>query len=176
MNGGYPHKTIILQIYLWLSNQLIQYHQVAKNHLLGLNFGNISIEAFALTINARKGFFTINLQPQLIHFFHNPPINFFELFRWWCQVIQYFWIGSNGFFIIRKINVYFVSGLGRSPSSPTLSSKTNKEPAVVALPLVVHEDTIGFNCTRGPMVHLFGSELEVFMISWIISFSGWGSS
>jgi hypothetical protein len=63
-----------------------------------------------------------------------------------------------------------------SLSSPTLSSKTNKEPAVVALPLVVHEDTIEFNWARGPMVHLFGSELEVLMISWITYFSGWGSS
>jgi hypothetical protein len=52
-----------------------------------------------------------------------------------------------------------------------LSSKTNKEPAVVALPLVVHEDNIEFNWARGPMVYLFGSELEVFMISWIKSFS-----
>jgi hypothetical protein len=60
----------------------------------------------------------------------------------------------------------------KSPSSPTLSSKTNKEPAVVALPLVVHEETIKFNWDRGPMVHPFGSELEVVMISWITSFSG----
>ncbi len=47
-----------------------------------------------------------------------------------------------------------------SPSSPTLSLKTNEEPAVVALPLVVYEDTIDFNWARGPMVHLFGSELD----------------
>jgi len=80
MSGGYPHKTIILQIYLWLSNQLIQYHQEAKKHILGLNFGNISIEAFALTINARKGLFTINLQPQVIYFIHDFPINYFQLF------------------------------------------------------------------------------------------------
>ena len=80
MSGGYPHKTITLQIYLWLSNQLIQYHQEAKTHLLGLNFGNISIEAFALTINARKGLITINLQLQVIHFFHKYPINFFQIF------------------------------------------------------------------------------------------------
>jgi hypothetical protein len=58
-----------------------------------------------------------------------------------------------------------------SPSSLTLSSKTYKEPAVVALPLGVHEETIEFNWARGPMVHLFGSELEVVMISWITSFS-----
>jgi hypothetical protein len=45
-----------------------------------------------------------------------------------------------------------------------LSSKTNKEPAVVALLLVVHEDTIEDNWARRSMVHLFGSELEVFMI------------
>jgi hypothetical protein len=31
-----------------------------KKHILGLNFGNISIEAFALTINARNVFFAIN--------------------------------------------------------------------------------------------------------------------
>jgi hypothetical protein len=43
----------------------------------------------------------------------------------------------------------------------TTLSKTNKEPAVVALPLVVHEETFEFNWARGPMVHLFGSELEV---------------
>jgi hypothetical protein len=59
-----------------------------------------------------------------------------------------------------------------SPSSPTLFSKTNKEAAVVALPLVVYEDTIEFNWARGPMLHLIGSELEVVMISWISSFSG----
>jgi hypothetical protein len=58
-----------------------------------------------------------------------------------------------------------------SPSSPTLSSKTNKEPAVVALPLAAHEDTIEFNWARRPMVHLFGSELEVVMISWITYYS-----
>jgi hypothetical protein len=50
--------------------------------------------------------------------------------------------------------------------------KTNKDPAVVALPLVVHEETIEFNWARGPMVHLFGSEIEVVMISWITSFNG----
>ncbi len=59
-----------------------------------------------------------------------------------------------------------------SPSSPTLSSKTNKEPAVVALPLAVHDDPIELNWARGPMVHLFGSELEVVMISWITYLSG----
>ncbi len=80
MSGGYPHKTIILQIHLWFSNQLIQYHQEEKNHILGWNFGNISIEAIALTINARNGFFTLNLQLQVIHFFHNSQINVFQLF------------------------------------------------------------------------------------------------
>jgi hypothetical protein len=58
--------------------------------------------------------------------------------------------------------------LKESPSSPTLSSKTNKEPSVVALPLVVHEETIEFNWARGPLVHLFGSELKVVMISYNI--------
>jgi hypothetical protein len=78
MSGGYSHKTIILQIYLWLSNQLIQYHQEAKTHILGSNFDNMSMEAFALMINARKVYFAINLQPQIIHFFHEYSINFFK--------------------------------------------------------------------------------------------------
>jgi hypothetical protein len=56
------------------------HHQEAKKNTLGLNFDNITIEAFALMINARKGFFTINLQPQVIHFFHKSPINLFQLF------------------------------------------------------------------------------------------------
>jgi hypothetical protein len=58
-----------------------------------------------------------------------------------------------------------------SPSSPTLSSKTNEEPAVVALPVVVHEVTIEFNWANRPTVHFFGTELDIFMISWITSFS-----
>ncbi len=78
MSGGYPHKTIILQIYLKLSNQLIQYHQEAKKYILGLNFGNITIEAFALMINAKQVFFAIDLQPQIIHFFHKYSIIFFK--------------------------------------------------------------------------------------------------
>jgi hypothetical protein len=73
---------------------------------------------------------------------------------------------------MRTINVYFVSGLGRKSIFTNIVLKTNEESAVVALPLVVHEDTIEFNWARGPMVHLFGSELKVVMISWIISFSG----
>ncbi len=71
MSGEYSHKTIILQIYLWLSNQLIQYHQEAKKPHFGLElWPYISIEAFALMINARKGVFAIDLQPQIIHSFH----------------------------------------------------------------------------------------------------------
>ena len=49
---------------------------------------------------------------------------------------------------------------GEIISVPTLSSKTNEEPAVVALPLVVHEDTIELNWARGPMVHLFRVNLK----------------
>ncbi len=76
MSGGYPHTTIILQIYLYLSNQLIQYHQEAKKHILGLNFGNISIEAFALTINARKDFFLTICNLKLFTSFIIPPFTF----------------------------------------------------------------------------------------------------
>ncbi len=57
--------------------------------------------------------YSINLQLQLIHCCHRPPISFLQLFFWWFQVIQYFWIGSNASFIIWTINVYFVSRLGR---------------------------------------------------------------
>ncbi len=118
---------------------------------------------------------TSNLQPQVIHFFHNSPINFFQLFFWWFLVIQYFLIWSNGSFIIRTINVYFVSQLGRSLSSSTLSSITKEEPAVVALQVVVHEATSKLNLAIGVMVHLFGSEVKVVMISWITSFRKWKS-
>jgi hypothetical protein len=41
---------------------------------------------------------------------------------------------------------------------------------VVALPLIVHEETIEFNLARGPRVHLFGSKVEVVKISWITFF------
>jgi hypothetical protein len=46
-----------------------------------------------------------------------------------------------------------------------------KEPAVVALQVVVYEATSKLNLAIGVMVHLFGGEVEVVMISWIISFS-----
>ncbi len=58
-----------------------------------------------------------------------------------------------------------------SLSSPTLSSKTKDEPAVVALQVVVHEATSKLNLAMGVLVHLFGGEVKVVMISWIISFS-----
>jgi hypothetical protein len=80
MSDGYPHKTIILKIYLWLSNQLIQYHQEEKNHILGWNFGNIRIKGFAITINARNGFLANDLQPQIIHLLHKYPLNFSQIF------------------------------------------------------------------------------------------------
>ena len=58
-----------------------------------------------------------------------------------------------------------------SPSSPTLSSKAKEEPAVVAFQVVVHEETSKLNLAIGVLVHLFGGEVEVVMISWIITFS-----
>ncbi len=56
-----------------------------------------------------------------------------------------FLIWSNESFIIRTIYVYFVIEWEVSPSSPTLSSKTKEEPAVVALQVVVHEATSELN-------------------------------
>jgi hypothetical protein len=42
---------------------------------------------------------------------------------------------------------------------------------LVALRVVVHDATSELNLAIGVMVHLFGREVEVVMISWIISFS-----
>ncbi len=74
--------------------------------------------------------------------------------------------------MIGIINVYYVSGLGRNSIFTNIVLKTNKKATVVALPLVVNEATIEFNCASGHMVHLFGSELEGFMMSRITYFSG----
>jgi hypothetical protein len=52
-----------------------------------------------------------------------------------------------------------------------LSSKTKEEPAVVALQVAVHEATSKLNLAILVLVHLFGGEVKVVMISWIISFS-----
>ncbi len=57
-----------------------------------------------------------------------------------------------------------------SVSSQTLSSKPKEEPAVVALHVVVHESTSKLTLATGVMVHLFGGDIELEMISWIISF------
>ncbi len=54
--------------------------------------------------------------------------------------------------------------------SQTLSSKPKKEPAVVALQVVVHESTSKLASATGIMVHLFGGDVELVMISWIIYF------
>ncbi len=78
--------------------------------------------------------------------------------------------------MIQTIKVYFVSRLGGSLSSPTLSSKAKEDPTVVALQVVVHEATSKLNLAVGVLVHLIGSEVMVVMISWIISFSKQWSS
>jgi hypothetical protein len=52
-----------------------------------------------------------------------------------------------------------------------LSLKPKEEPAVVALQVVVHESTSKLTLAIGVMVHLFGGDVEVVMISWIIFFS-----
>jgi hypothetical protein len=46
-----------------------------------------------------------------------------------------------------------------------------EDPAVVALHVLVHEATSKLNLAIGVMVHLFGGEVKVVMISLIISFS-----
>ncbi len=55
-------------------------------------------------------------------------------------------------------------------SSQTLSLKPKEKPAVVALQVVVHESTSKLTLDTGVMAHLFGDDVEVVMISWIISF------
>ena len=55
-------------------------------------------------------------------------------------------------------------------SSQILSSKPKEEPAVVALGVVVHESTTKLTSATGVMVHLFGSDVELVMIFWIIYF------
>jgi hypothetical protein len=55
-------------------------------------------------------------------------------------------------------------------SSQKLFLKPKEEPAVVALQVVVNESTSKLISATGITVHLFGSDVEVVMISWIISF------
>ncbi len=55
-------------------------------------------------------------------------------------------------------------------SSQILSLKPMEEHAVVALQVVVRESTSKLTLATGVMVHLFGSDVEVVMISWITYF------
>ncbi len=50
-------------------------------------------------------------------------------------------------------------------SSQRLSLKHKEEPAMVALRVVVHEPTSKLTLATGIMVHLFGGDVEVVMIS-----------
>jgi hypothetical protein len=52
-----------------------------------------------------------------------------------------------------------------------LPSKSKEEPAVIVLQVVVHEATSKIYFSMGVLVPIFGGEVEVVMISWIISFS-----
>ncbi len=55
-------------------------------------------------------------------------------------------------------------------SSQTLISKPEEEPAVVALGVAVHESTSKLTSATGVMVHLFGGDVELVMICWIVDF------
>ncbi len=55
-------------------------------------------------------------------------------------------------------------------SSQTLSLKPKEEPVVVALGVVVHESTSVLTSATGVMVHLFGNDIELVMIFWIVYF------
>ncbi len=55
-------------------------------------------------------------------------------------------------------------------SSHTLSLKPKEEPAVVALEVGVHESTSKLISATGVMVHLFGGDVELVMICWLVYF------
>ncbi len=55
-------------------------------------------------------------------------------------------------------------------SSQTLIAKPKEEPAVVALGPVVHESTSKLTSATGVVVHLFGDDIELVMICWIVDF------
>ncbi len=55
-------------------------------------------------------------------------------------------------------------------SSQTLSSNPKEELAVVALGVVVHESTSKLTSATGVMVHLFGGDIELVTICWIVYF------
>ncbi len=55
-------------------------------------------------------------------------------------------------------------------SSQILPLKPKEEPAVVALGVEVHESTTKLTSATGVMVHLFGSDVELVMICWIVYF------
>jgi hypothetical protein len=55
-------------------------------------------------------------------------------------------------------------------ASQILSSKPKEEPTVVALGVVVHELTSKLTSATGVMVLLFGSDIELVMICWIVYF------
>ncbi len=59
-------------------------------------------------------------------------------------------------------------------SSQTMSSKPKEEPAVVALGVVFHESTSKLTSATGVMVHLFGNDVELVMICWIVYFRNKG--
>ena len=53
-------------------------------------------------------------------------------------------------------------------SSKTLPSKPKKEPDVITLGVVVHESTSKLTSATGVMVRLFGGDVELVMIFWIV--------
>ncbi len=55
-------------------------------------------------------------------------------------------------------------------SSQRLILKPKEEPAVVALGVLVHQSSSKLISATGVMVHLFGSDVELVMICWIVDF------
>ena len=53
-------------------------------------------------------------------------------------------------------------------SSQTLPSKPKEEPDVITLAVVVHESTFKLTSATGVMVCLFGGDVELVMICWIV--------
>ncbi len=53
-------------------------------------------------------------------------------------------------------------------SSQTLPSKPKEEADVITLEVVVHESTTKLTSATGVMVRLFGGDVELVMICWIV--------
>jgi hypothetical protein len=116
---------------------------------LGLNFGNISIEGFALMINDRKGILSSDLQLQFVHFFHNSPIFFFQLFFDGSKSFSTFGLKAMEALLYKQSMFIVLVDWEESRSSQLLSSKPLEKFIMVALRVVVYESTSKLTLATG---------------------------